>query len=124
MSNETNNFNEIEKDSKALLDKLIHLDSSFKNLLNKFLTMPLHDSTKEDIDNWKYFNEMKSRLTPGKELRIRRNNMGLSQLELAENIGVDVSTITAMEEGRLCIDTSTAEKIAKVLNCTAQELIK
>ena len=64
-SNEKQPATEIEKDSKALLDKLIHLDSSFENLLNKFLLIPLQESTeeeKEDINKSyeNFFNDFKS----------------------------------------------------------------
>lgn len=64
-SNEKQPVTEIEKDSKVLLDRLIHLDGSFENLLNKFLLVPLQESTeeeKEDINKSyeNFFNDFKS----------------------------------------------------------------
>ena len=64
-SNEKQPTTEIEKDSKVLLNKLIHLDGSFENLLNKFLLIPLQESTeeeKEDINKSyeDFFNDFKT----------------------------------------------------------------
>ena len=45
------------------------------------------DDEAQDIDDWEYYKEMKSRVTPAKVLKIRRENAGLTQAELAEALG-------------------------------------
>lgn len=77
----------------------------------------------EDIDGWDYYNTMKSRLTPAKRLKIRRENAGLSRATLAKKCSIASSNITLMENGKQPIEDITARKLATALNCDTSDFI-
>lgn len=52
-----------------------------------------------------------------------RNHRGLTQLQLAERIGVDRTLITHIEKGRRKYDQAFLEAAAEVLRCEPADLI-
>ena len=58
------------------------------------------------------------------QLEERRRASGLTQLELAEKVGVSRKSINSIENGIYIPTTVLALKIAKVLNCTIHDLFQ
>lgn len=56
-------------------------------------------------------------------LRIARERKGISQKEMAENIGVAKSTYSLYESGNREPNVQTIKKIADILNVSADELL-
>lgn len=56
-------------------------------------------------------------------LKVARERKGISQKELAENIGVAKSTYSLYESGNREPNVQTIKKIADVLNVSADELL-
>ena len=76
-----------------------------------------------NIEDWDYFKELKSHLTPGKILKIRRENADLSQAALAEKCGIAASNIALMEVGKRSIGIRSAKKLAEALSCDAGDFV-
>ena len=76
-----------------------------------------------DIEDWGYFKELESQLTPGKVLKIRRENADLSQAALAEKCGIAASNIALMEVGKRSIGIRSAKKLAVALNCEPGDFV-
>ena len=83
----------------------------------------IDDDEFEDIDDWKYYKDLKSRLTPAKVLKIRRENAGLSQAALAEKCGIASANIALMEVGKRSIGIRSAKKLADALGCDAGDFV-
>ena len=58
------------------------------------------------------------------QLEERRRASGLTQLELAEKVGVSRKSINSIENGIYIPTTMLALKLAKVLNCTIHDLFQ
>lgn len=58
----------------------------------------------------------------GPKLRSRRQQMGLTQLELADKIEVSESYICQIEKGKM-VSLKKLEQIAKALKCEAKDLL-
>lgn len=59
----------------------------------------------------------------GRQIRTRRESAGLSQIELAEQIGVVPRTLGSYECGERVPPLDTASRIAQVLGCTVNDLL-
>lgn len=59
-----------------------------------------------------------------KNLRLKRTEKGLTQLELAEKIGATQAAIAQFERGARQPSVGTAQMIAEALDCTLSELLK
>lgn len=57
-------------------------------------------------------------------IKVERARQNLTQAELAEKVKVARQTIIAIEAGKFLPSTILAFKIAKVLNCKADELFE
>lgn len=66
----------------------------------------------EDAD---WYNKAKSRMTPAKALKIMRTNAGLTQMKLAEKIGMAKQNYNALERGARPISMMAAKKLADAL---------
>lgn len=60
----------------------------------------------------------------GKNIKKRREALGMTQKELAEKVQVVPSMITQIERGGKVPTILLADNIAKVLGCTANDLLK
>jgi len=58
----------------------------------------------------------------GPKLKSRREEMGLTQLELADKIKVSESYICQIEKGKM-VSLRKLEQVAKVLKCEAKDLL-
>lgn len=57
-------------------------------------------------------------------IKVERTRQNLTQAELAEKVKVARQTIIAIEAGKFLPSTILAFKIAKILNCKADELFE
>lgn len=53
-----------------------------------------------------------------------RNNAGLTQVELAERIGISQGSLSAYESGKDIPSVNTLIRMADVFNCTLDELVE
>lgn len=58
----------------------------------------------------------------GPKLKTRREQIGLTQLELAKKIGVSESYICQIEKGKM-VSLKKLEQVAKALKCEAKDLL-
>lgn len=56
-------------------------------------------------------------------LSARRHDLGMTQAQVAETVGVDTETLSRFERGRHLPSLFTLEKIAKALNLTVADLL-
>lgn len=64
---------------------------------------------------------MDIKITVGKRIKELRNNLGISQEELANIAELDRTYITSVEGGKRNISIVNIEKLAKALNITLSE---
>ena len=64
---------------------------------------------------------MDIKLLVGKRVKESRNELGISQEELADLAGLDRTYITSVECGRRNISIINIEKLAKALNVTVKD---
>ncbi|MGN0589829.1 MAG: helix-turn-helix transcriptional regulator [Ruminiclostridium sp.] len=53
-----------------------------------------------------------------------RNNAGLTQVELAERIGISQGSLSSYENGKDIPSVNTLIRMADVFNCTLDELVE
>ncbi|MBQ8624300.1 MAG: helix-turn-helix transcriptional regulator [Oscillospiraceae bacterium] len=58
----------------------------------------------------------------GENIRIRRESLGISQVELAENVGISQAMLCQIERGTKNPSLQVGREIAKQLNCSMEEL--
>ena len=76
-----------------------------------------------DSEDSPVMKRIRSEMTAGIRLRIRRQNKGMSQKKLSAETGIAVSNISLMENGKRPIGAKTAKTLALALNCSIDELI-
>ena len=86
----------------------------------------LEDSDEENVNifetNW--YRDIESRMTPGDNLRIYRENHGLTQARLGEMLGgVPRQHISNMEREVRSISLKTARKLAKLFKVSPEKFI-
>lgn len=72
----------------------------------------------------KWYKETKAAWHPGITLRIRRENAGLTQAQLAKATGLAVSNISAMENGRRSVGLAIAKKLAEALGRPVADFVE
>ena len=71
-----------------------------------------------------WYQNIKSGMNPGDNLRIYRENHGLTQARLGERLGgVPRQHISNMERGTRSISLKTAKKLAKLFRISAEKFI-
>jgi DNA-binding XRE family transcriptional regulator len=75
----------------------------------------------EDLE---WYREVKESWHPGVTLRIRRENAGLTQAQLAGMTGLAVSNISAYENGRRSMGLAVAKRLAEALKRPVSEFIE
>lgn len=81
------------------------------------------DDDSIDIDDWDYYKQMKARLTPATVLKIRRENAGLTQAQLAEKCGIAAPNISLMERGKRSIGIKSAKILSEALGCDPGDFV-
>lgn len=70
-----------------------------------------------NIDDTEWYQEMKKERTPGKAMRVYRENKGYTQQELGEKMGgISRQNISHMERGVAAISKNNAKKLSKIFN--------
>ena len=84
------------------------------------------DSDDETVDIFvtDWYREVKSKITPGDNLRIYRQNCGLTQAQLGEMLdGVPRQHISNMERGYRSISIKTARKLSKIFKVSSEKFV-
>ena len=84
------------------------------------------DADKETINVFEtdWYREIKSKMTPGDNLRIYRGNVGMTQAELGAKLnGIPRQHISNMERGVRPISIKTAKKLAKIFDVSPEKFI-
>ncbi len=84
------------------------------------------DEEKEYVDLMEtdWYKETKATMTPGKYIRIYRENKGYSQAKLGEMLGgLTRQNISGMENGHRGISKEMAKKLAKIFQVPADRFI-
>jgi DNA-binding XRE family transcriptional regulator len=77
-----------------------------------------------DIFKTEWFSNVDAKMTPGDNIRIYRENAGLSQVELGKKLGnVPRQYISAMEKGRRGISKETAIKLSVLLKAPIDRFV-
>ena len=87
-------------------------------------TMGQSPSETANIFETDWYRDIKSKMTPGDNLRIYRENRGLTQAELGEMLGdVPRQHISNMERGVRSISLKTARKLAVLFKVSPEKFI-
>ena len=84
------------------------------------------DSDDETVDIFEtdWYREIKSKITPGDNLKIYRQNHGWTQVQLGEMLGgVPRQHISNMERGHRAISIKIARKLAKIFNVSPEKFV-
>ena len=82
------------------------------------------DDETVDIFGTDWYREVKSKITPGDNLRIYRQNRGLTQAQLGEMLdGVPRQHISNMERGYRSISIKTARRLAKIFKVSPEKFV-
>lgn len=77
-----------------------------------------------DVFETEWFSSIKSQMAPGENIKIYRENAGLTQTELGEKLGnVPRQNISLMEKGKRGISKETAKKLSKVFQVPVSRFI-
>jgi|WetSurMetagenome_2_1015567.scaffolds.fasta_scaffold20496_4 DNA-binding XRE family transcriptional regulator len=72
-----------------------------------------------------WYKSVKKKMTPGKYLRIYRENKGLTQLQMGEALGgIPRQHISNMEHGRRTISLKTARKLSALLGAPIERFLE
>ncbi len=83
-----------------------------------------HDDEYVDVFDTDWYREVKSRMTPGENLRIYRENHGLTQAQLGRLLGdVPRQHVSNMERAVRSISLKTARKLATLFKVSPEKFI-
>ena len=104
--------------SKKLLDVLREEYGSAVHLI------PDEEDEKMDVFGTEWYKGIQKKLTPGKNLRIYRQNRGLTQQELGDLLGsIPRQHISNMERGVRAISKKVALKLSEVFDTSVEKFI-
>lgn len=82
------------------------------------------DEDRLDIFESEWYKKTKKNITPGENIRIYRENSGLTQAELGEKLGgIARQNISNMERGRRNISLNIAKKLARILDTSIEKFV-
>jgi antitoxin component HigA of HigAB toxin-antitoxin module len=95
------------------------------DFLKKGYTVDIkNDEAYIDITETGWHKEMKAKRTPGKAVRIYRENIGFSQAKLGEMLGgLSRQNVSGMENDRRGISKDMAKKLSKIFNVPVDRFI-
>lgn len=76
-----------------------------------------------ECESSEWFKRIGREMTPGKVLRIRRENKELTQTALSKITGIPVPNISLMENDKRGIGMKTAKILAKALDCSVSDFV-
>jgi len=68
-------------------------------------------------------NQQKMSVHFGSAIKTRRQQLGMTQTELAKLANINRSYLSELEQGKVGISLGRAEKLAKTLNCELRDLL-
>lgn len=78
-----------------------------------------------DVSNTQWYKNIKNKMTPGKYLRIYRENEGLTQVELGEALGgIPRQHVSNMENGHRAISLKMARKLSNILDAPIERFLE
>lgn len=60
----------------------------------------------------------------GQNIAKRRKDSGITQAKIAEKLGLEIETISRMENGRISLSLDRLEQFAIILNCNPADLLR
>lgn len=82
------------------------------------------DNNLVNVFESEWFSEINSKITPGENMKIYRENFGFSQAALGEKLGnVPRQNISMMENGKRGISKETAKKLSKIFKVPVSRFI-
>jgi len=98
--------------------------SRLKKEYGRNLEIKSDDEDFLDVFETTWFRRIDSKSTPGGNMRLYRENMGLTQVELGEKLGnIPRQNISAMEKNRRGISKEIAKKLAQVLKAPVERFL-
>jgi len=98
--------------------------SRLKKEYGRNLEIKSDDEDFLDVFETTWFRRIDSKSTPGGNMRLYRENMGLTQVELGDKLGnIPRKNISAMEKNRRGISKEIAKKLAQVLKAPVERFL-
>jgi len=99
-----------------------------KEYKNRLIIKDEKDKKEEDelidIFETEWFSSIKSQTAPGENIKIYRENAGLTQIALGEKLGnVPRQNVSLMEKGKRGISKETAKKLSKIFKVPVSRFI-
>jgi len=86
--------------------------------------VPQKDDEKQDVFETDWYKSTRAKMTPGKNLRIYRQNKNMTQQELGNLLGaMPRQHISNMEKGIRSISKKVALKLSKIFNTSVEKFI-
>jgi transcriptional regulator with XRE-family HTH domain len=77
-----------------------------------------------DITESEWFKTISQKITPGAVVRTYRENLGITQQQLADKVGVDNSSyISDIEHGRRTVSKNLAKKFSEIFKISLEMFI-
>lgn len=83
----------------------------------------IEDDDTCDIAETEWYQTMKSKVTPGETIKRYRKRAKMSQVELAEKLGMVKQNVSGMEKGTRGISKATAHKLADIFQVSPGRFI-
>jgi DNA-binding XRE family transcriptional regulator len=100
------------------------LDVLVKEYGNAVRITPESSDEKVDVFQTEWYKAAKRNLTPGKYMRVFRENKGMTQAELGKALGgVPAQHISNMERGSRSISKKVALKLSKLFDVSVEKFI-
>ena len=96
---------------------------ALKQLYGENLSVDDEDEEYVPIEGTAWYQQVASRLTPGKSLRIYRTNAKLTLAALSELSGIPRGHLSQMEHDKRPIGRIIARKLARALHCDYRSLL-
>jgi|APSaa5957512622_1039677.scaffolds.fasta_scaffold96846_2 DNA-binding XRE family transcriptional regulator len=87
---------------------------------NRFEVLKEDKNELVDITETEWYQKMKEKMTPGKTIRVYRDNMGLTQEQLGKKLGKSRKKISDYENGHRGISKSLALELSDLFKAPVQ----
>ena len=91
--------------------------------MNHQAVSPVDDDILLDPHEMAFFKEAEASETPGKNMRLYRRNVKMTQAQLAEKLGTTKQAVSNMERGIRPISKKTTKELAKLFTVPVSNFI-
>ena len=91
--------------------------------MNHQAVSPVDDDILLDPHEMAFFKEAEASETPGKNMRLYRRNVKMTQAQLAEKLGMSKQAISNMENGIRPISKQTAKELSSTFRVSVSNFI-